>query len=182
MENLATARFDRVLTNSERATAVRALDSAGAKVASWATSRSGRTYASLRIADDGALDLVRGAVQAHVAAPPALVLDVVPRDAQYVDRLVRALAGSGGPAGVGDVRSSGDALTLELDERVTPLRLVVDVIDAELERSPGRQIVPLFPLSDDSATAFAAATLRAPELDVSRLLETYSEPMLKSGS
>jgi hypothetical protein len=146
------------------------LDSAGAKVASWATSRSGRTYASLRIADDGALDLVRGAVQAHVAAPPALVLDVVPRDAQYVDRLVRALAGSGGPAGVGDVRSSGDALTLELDERVTPLRLVVDVIDAELERSPGRQI------------AFAAATLRAPELDVSRLLETYSEPMLKSGS
>jgi len=178
----ATARFDRVLTHSERAAAVRALDSVGAKVASWATSRSGRTYALLELANDEAVDAIRGAVEAQIVAPPSVVLDIVPRDRERVEALMRALSGAGAPAGVSGVRSSGDALTLEFDDAVTPLRLIVDVIDAELERSPGRQIVPLFPLSDATATAFVAATLRAPEIDVTRLLETYSEPLLRSGS
>jgi hypothetical protein len=178
----ATARFDRVLTHSERAAAVRALDSVGAKVASWATSRSGRTYALLEIANDASIDSIRAAIEARIDAPPSVVLDVVPRDRDRVDALTKALSGAGAPAGVNDVRSSGDALTLELDDAVTPLRLIVDVIDAELEPSPGRQIVPLFPLSDATATAFAAATLRAPEIDVTRLLETYSEPLLRSGA
>jgi hypothetical protein len=128
------------------------------------------------------MDAVREAVQAHIGAPAPVVLDVIPRDGGCVEALVRALNGSGGPAGVADVRSSGDALTLEFDDALTPLRLIVDVIDAELELSPGRQIVPLFPLGDEIATRFAAATLRAPEIDVARLLETYSEPLLSNGS
>lgn len=178
----ATARFDRVLTHSERAAAVRALDSAGAKVPSWATSRSGRTYALLDIAGDAAIDAVRRAIEAHVVTPPSVVLDVVPRDRERVEHVMRALSGAGAPTGVSDARSSGDALTVEFDDAVTPLRLIVDVIDAELEPSPGRQIVPLFPLNDVTATAFVAATLRAPEIDVTRLLETHSEPLLRSGA
>jgi hypothetical protein len=67
---------------------------------------------------------------------------------------------------------------LELDERVTPLRLVVDVIDAELASSPGRRITPILRLSDVTATAFAAATLAAPEIGPERLIETHLDAFL----
>jgi hypothetical protein len=134
----------------------------------------------LRVVGNAAIDAVREAGHAPVGAPPPVVLDVIPRDGSRVEAVVRALSGSGGPVGVGDVRSSGDALTVEFDDALTSLRLIVDVIDAELEFSPGRQIVPLFPLGDEIAARFAGATLRAPEIDVTRLLETYSGPLLSS--
>jgi len=40
-------------------------------------------------------------------------------------------------------------------------------------------LIPLFPLADATLTALAAGTLRAPEIDVSRLIETYTEPLLR---
>jgi hypothetical protein len=81
-----------------------------------------------------------------------------------------------------EARPAGDSLTVELNEATTPLRLLVDVIDAELEHSPGRRIVPLFALSDVTVTGLAAATMRAPEIGVSRLVETYTEPLLGATS
>ena len=69
-----------------------------------------------------------------------------------------------------------------MNEATTSLRLLVDVVDAELERSPGRRIIPLFPLSDATLAGFAAATLRAPEIEVARLIETYIEPLLEGAS
>lgn len=178
LERSATARFERVLAQGERAAAVRALDSAGAKVASWA-SRSGRTYALLRLRSDARLEPIGSVPNARIDEPPLLILDVTPRDPERIPALLHAFEGPGRPAGVVEARAGGDSLTVELDESITPLRLVVDLIDAELEPSPGRRIVPLFGLGDASLTAFAAAILHAPEIDVSRLIETYSEPLLQ---
>lgn len=178
MERSASVRFERVLAESERAAAILAWDSVGATVSSWATSRAGRTYALLQLANEADLERVRGTAAARIDEPPLVVLEVAPRDPDRVPALLDALGGPGGPAGVLWAAACGDALALELDERVTPLRLVVDVIDAELTASPGRRIMPLLRLSDATATAFAAATLGAPEIDAERLIETHLDAFL----
>jgi hypothetical protein len=67
---------------------------------------------------------------------------------------------------------------LEVDPRTTPLRLIVDLVDVELERRPGRTITPLVALDDDALAGLAAAVLATPEIDRSRVLETYVEPLL----
>ncbi len=118
-------------------------------------------------------------LKARVDEPALLVLDVTPRDPACIPALLHALGGPGRPAGVVEARAGGDSVTLGVDESISSLRLIVDLVDAELERSPGRRIVPLFGLGDDSLTAFAAATLHAPEIDVSRLIETHTEPLLR---
>jgi hypothetical protein len=181
-ERAASLRFDRVLAQGERAAAARALDSCGAKATSWAVARCGRSYALARLAPDCDLAAVGKTVGARIDEPPLLVLDVLPRDAERVAALAEALGGAGRPSGVIDAKTSGDALTVELDEATTSLRLLVDVVDAELERSPGRRIIPLFPLSDATLAGFTAATLRAPEIEVSRLIETYIDPLLEGAA
>jgi hypothetical protein len=178
LERSASVRFEGVLAESERAAAIVAWDSVGATVSSWATSRAGRTYALLHLASDADLERVRRTPAARVDEPPLVVLEVAPRDPDRIPALLDALGGPGGPAGVLWAAAYGDGLALELDERVTPLRLVVDVIDAELAPSPGRRITPLLRLSDATATAFAAATLAAPEIDPERLIETHLDAFL----
>ncbi len=178
-ERSASIRFDRVLAQGERAAAIRALDSCGAKATSWAVARCGRSYAIARLTPECDLSALRETLGARADEPALVVVDVIPRDPERIGSLVQALAGAGGPAGVVDVKASGDALTVELNQATTSLRLLVDVIDAELECSPGRRILPLFPLSDATLTGFAAATLRAPEIDLSRLVETHTEPLLE---
>ena len=179
-ERSASIRFDRVLAQGERAVAVRALNSCGAKATSWAVARSGRSYAVAKLTTECDVNALREQLGARVDEPPLLVLDVVPDDPERVPALAHALGGAGRPAGVVDAKPSGDALTVELNEATTPLRLIIDVIDAELERSPGRRITPLFRLEDATVTALAAASLRAPEIGVVRLVETYTDPLLRS--
>ncbi|MBD5653822.1 MAG: hypothetical protein IAI50_01420, partial [Candidatus Eremiobacteraeota bacterium] len=55
---------------------------------------------------------------------------------------------------------------------------IVALIDATLERSSGRTIEALAPLDDETLCAFASDLLGEPDLDASRLIETYLEPML----
>jgi hypothetical protein len=181
VERSASARFEHVLAPSERAAAVAALDSAGAKVTSWGTARTGRDYARLALSSAADIERVRAAIDGRVDEPALTVLDIVPREPERLAALLRALAGPGRPAGIIEASPGTGAICVELDERTTPLRLVVDIVDLELARVPGRSIAPVLPLGDESLTAFAAATLAAPEIDQSRLVETYLDPLLRGG-
>jgi hypothetical protein len=170
-----------MLAPSERAAAVAALDSAGAKVTSWGEGGTYRTYARLQLAESADLERLRAAVDARIDEPALTVLWIAPRESERLPALLQALAGPGRPAGVIEAKLRDAALCVELDERVTPLRFLVDVVDLELARAPGRRILPLLPLDDESLTAFAAATLAAPEIDNTRLVERYVEPLLRGG-
>jgi len=182
LERSASARFESVLAPSERAAAVTALDSAGAKVTSWGVAGASRTYARLRLTATTDVERVRAAIDARIDEPALTVLQVVPRESERLPALLEALAGAGRPAGIVEAGICDGGLCVELDERATPLRFLVDIIDVELAPAPGRRIVALLPLDDASLTAFASATLAAPEIDGSRLVERYVEPLLRGGA
>ena len=117
---------------------------------------------------------------ARVNEPALCVLEIEPSDSAACEALREALAGRAGLGGVIDVQiCNGRLLLVELDESSTPLSLVVDLVDATLGAvAPGRVIRPLFGLRDETLAAFAAATLGAPDIDRSRIVETYVEPLL----
>jgi hypothetical protein len=142
---------------------------------------SGRTYGALEYS--GASP--RAAIErrfpgARVSEPALCVLEIEPAHPAACERLREALAGPGGLGGVIDARvCEGRLVLLELDETRTELSLVVDLIDATLGAvAPGRVIRPLLGLRDETLAAFAAATLGASEIDRTRLIETYLEPLL----
>ena len=179
MKRLGSLRFDGVLAPSERDDVVRLLASARIEVASWTADRSGtRTYAALRLppADaSAAIDVPA----ARFADPAPIALEVVPHDPERLPALVRAVTGPGGTGAVADSVASAGALSLELAPGGS-LRLVLDLID--VETSGARRIRPLLPLGDAALAALAAATLGIPDLDASRLIETFAEPLLAGGA
>jgi hypothetical protein len=185
VERLASIRFDRVLEDRERDELTRVLRSSGVEAGPWSSpSGSGRTYAALRFAQTAAPDLLEPAARAALEAaggslrePALALLEVAPQQAERLDALAAALAGPGGPAGIVECLRLRGSLLVELDEAVTPLSMLVDLIDIELAHAPGRRIVPLLGLSDERLAAFAAAVLGEPELDATRLIETYTEAL-----
>jgi hypothetical protein len=175
VERLASVRFDRVLGENERIELTRDLRSAGITTGPWRTpTGSERTYASLHW---GAGEIPHSLEQfgARIHEPALTVLEIAPEHLERLSALGEALGGTGAPLGVRDCSTLPGALLVELDESVTPLATLVDVIDIELAHAPGRRILPLLGLSDERLTAFAAATLFDPALDATRLIETYTE-------
>lgn len=181
MHRLASVRFDRALVEQERAEAARALLARGCEITAWkSVAPFPLTFAQAILragADPRAAERETGA---RICEPPAVVLAIAPQRPKTIPALAEALGGKGAPAGVTACAASGAALLLELDAGVTPLDFVVKLIDVELRYAPGRSIVALFDLPDDVLAAFAAATLECPDLDASRLIETYTEPMLRA--
>ena len=116
---------------------------------------------------------------ARATDPAPIALEVVPHDPERLPALVRALTGPGGAGAVVDSVASAGALSLELAPG-SSLRLVLDLID--VETSGARRIRPLLPLGDAALAALAAATLGIPDLDASRLIETFAEPLLAGGA
>jgi hypothetical protein len=183
LNRLASVRFDRVLADAERGEAARVIASAGAKATSWSGQpAASRTYGLLTLAPQTDAQRLGAALQARVVEPPLLVLSVELRESGELEGLREALGGPGGPAGVVDCCLAGGALLVELDEAVTPLSLLVELIDVVLRGSSGRSIVPLFGLSDDTLAAFAAATLGEPALDASRLIEAWLDRLQRAGA
>ncbi len=176
-----SVRFDAVLGDGERSRFAAALDSQRARLVSWKPwPPAGRTYARIAYGGD------RPRVEDLASPPPSavddpalLVLAIEPADPRACPRLAAALGGDGRPAGVVSAEEVEAAVLVEFDPRLTPLSLVVDVIDAELAHAPGRRIVPLIALDDDVLAEFAAATLAEPAIDRTRILETYLEPLLE---
>ncbi len=180
MIRFASVRYDGVLGPRERDETVRSLGSTGADVTSWNVA-GGRTYSRVRLEPAGetaALAFLRR--DARVDVPALAVLRVEPLWPSTLPALFDALGGPGRPAGVVDVRPDGDsALIVELDCRTTAPALLLALIDVELRAAPGRRIVPLLPFDDDVLATFAGAMLHEPNLDRSRLIETYLEPLLR---
>ena len=177
MERLASVRFDRVLGEDERRELTRDLRSAGIATGPWRSPPgSERTYTSLHLdSAEPPHALERSGARIH--EPALTILELAPEHHASLNALAEALGGAGAPLGVRDCSRLTDALLVELDESVTPLATLVDVIDIELARTPGRRIVPVLGLSDERLAAFAAATLFDPALDAARLIETYTESM-----
>lgn len=180
MIRFASVRYDGVLGPRERDDTVRSLRSTGADVTSWNVA-GGRTYSRVRFESAGeaaALALLRRT--ARVDVPPLAVLRVEPLWPNAFPALRDALAGPGRPAGVVDARPDGtSAVIVELDCRKTTPAFLVALIDVELRAAPGRRIVPVLAFDDGVLAAFAGTMLREPDLDGSRLIETYLEPLLR---
>lgn len=105
-----------------------------------------------------------------------IVLAVFPSVPQALPALERALGGPGRPDGVLAVRRSDDAVVVEWDPGRTAVRLVMDLIDAELRRwNASRRTELLVPLSEERLAQIAAAELQAPEIAPDRILETLLE-------
>ncbi len=100
---------------------------------------------------------------------------IVSRTVTLADPLARAnvvdaLGGPGGPVGVIDVAQDGPTVTVRFDDAVTAADLVDDLVAIESVFVPERTAREL---ALDEAAAIAAAGLGDPELDGSRVLETY---------
>jgi hypothetical protein len=105
-----------------------------------------------------------------------IVLAVFPSVTQALPALERALAGPGKPDGVLSVRRSGESIVVEWDPSRTAVRLIVDLIDAELRRfAASRRTELLVPLSEERLAQIAAAELAAPEIAPDRILEHLLE-------
>jgi hypothetical protein len=108
-------------------------------------------------------------------------MEIVPKDAAMLPALRSAFAGPGRAASVRDVCSAADSLIVELAPDAS-VRLLLDIVDAELAHAPGRSIAPLLPLADSALSALAAATLGVGDLSATRLIEHFSEPLLAGGN
>jgi hypothetical protein len=84
--------------------------------------------------------------------------------------VVEALAGAGGPVGIIDVVEQGETVTVRFDDAISAPELVDDLIAIESVFVPERSADEL---AIDEAAAIAAAGLGDPELDGSRIIETY---------
>ncbi|MBV8298994.1 MAG: hypothetical protein JO083_05580 [Candidatus Eremiobacteraeota bacterium] len=104
---------------------------------------------------------------------------IVSRTVELADPLARAnvidaLCGPGAPAGVTEVAESGTAVTVRFDDAVSAAELVDDLIAIESLFVPAKFMRDL---AVDEAAAIAAAGLGDPELNATRVIETYlNEP------
>ena len=100
---------------------------------------------------------------------------IVTRTVDLTDPLARAnvvdaLRGPGGPAGVTDVRESGTRVTVLFDDAISAADLIDDLVAIESVFVPEQTDREL---EVDEAAAIAAAGLGDPQLDATRIIETY---------
>jgi hypothetical protein len=142
-------------------------------VACWRNSPGvDRAYALIEFPDD--VDLAGLVPDATLAiGAPTIALAVSPSVVEALPVLVDALGGPGRPSGVTDCALSGGAAIVEWDLERTPAALILDMIDAELDRfHSGRTTELLTPLSEDWLARIAAEGLACPDIAPDRILET----------
>ncbi|HTV73300.1 MAG TPA: hypothetical protein VME66_06335 [Candidatus Acidoferrales bacterium] len=181
MNRSASVRIDGVLAEEEREAASQRVSSFGAHLASLRPHPGvARTYGLLHFDDGCDLTALARILGARLDEPPLAILEIVPDHERRLPAIAHALWGPGRPAGVADATLTSTSLVVEVNIAKTPLTLILDLVDVELQTAPGRQIVPLIPLTDAALTALARDLVRDPALDLSRLIEMYTEPLLQS--
>jgi hypothetical protein len=101
---------------------------------------------------------------------------ILTRTVRLADPLARAnvvdaLQGAGAPLGVLELIEAGQTISVRFDAAITAPELIDDLIAIESVFVPAR--TP--PIDDaDEVAAMAAAGLGDPDLDASRILETYT--------
>jgi hypothetical protein len=127
------------------------------RISSHADDARGRTSRAVH-EDVSIVSLVRCTVAVPDAAARAAVCE--------------ALGGTGGPAGVRDVREAEAAVTFTLDEERTSLVLVAALVTVELAPfGLPRRIATHDPLAPETLAAVAAWGLGDPDLDDRRTIE-----------
>jgi hypothetical protein len=138
----------------------------------WRITPAARSYALLELPDTlDAAELPR--------IPGAIVYDgaviawaVFPTVAEALPYLYDALAGPGRPAGVLACRPCEGGAIVEWDPAVTPIGIVLRLMDVELRRfNSGRTAELLSPPAPAVLAQIAASGLRAPEIGEQRILE-----------
>ena len=177
MVRSVSVRIEGIFEERQREAASRAVTSLGGRAVSWhVCPELHRTYVLFALPDGYDASAFAAAAGAQRIDDPALVvLEVLPDESRRAESLARALGGAGRPLGIVDAVRTHRGILVELDAARTPLSLVIDVVDTELEFAPGRRIVPLLALDDAAMTAAARDLLGDPAIDVSRLIETYTE-------
>jgi hypothetical protein len=141
--------------------------------ACWRTSQKlDRTYALIEIPDD--VDPAGLAFGAAIAVgAPTIALAVYPTVAEALPLLHEVFSGPARPSGVVDATLAGGAIVIEWDLDRTPVALVLDLIDAELDRfHSGRTTELLTPLSQAWMARIASDGLQCPDIQPDRILET----------
>jgi hypothetical protein len=178
VKRLGSLRFDGVLASGEREAVARLLSSTGVEVASWTEAQTlPLTYAAAELPEDVPEPAVSGG---RFTEPRPAAFEIVPRHPLTLAALARALGGPGRPACIVECRAGSGGIVVECTAGAS-LRLILDVVDAELSASPGRTVRALLPVDDAALTAFAGATLAIDGLDGARLIETFSTPLLSRG-
>jgi hypothetical protein len=167
-----TVSIDSGLDDSRRAPLDEAVRRAGGN-AVWRTSEAaGRSYALLELPDEcdaTAIAAPRGGV---VYDRPVIALALFPALPEALPPLVEALSGRGAPAGVLACRPVAGGVVVEWDPHRTQARVIMGLIDVELQRfGCGRRIELLSPLPAELVAAVAAGGLEAPQIAPERILE-----------
>ncbi len=172
-------RFNVAYNEADRSRFATGLEPLRAAIAGWrAHPASGRTYVRVDYEAVRPSFDVLGFAPGRADEPPLTILEIVAADARRHAALATALGGPGGLAGVVEARAFADGVLVELDPRITPLAVLVDLVNVELGECT-RTIAPLLGLDDETLAAFASAILATP-IDRSRLVETYAEPLLRA--
>lgn len=126
------------------------------------------------VAPDGDDARAAESVVAHAKGAVTVIVERIVTLADPLARanVVEALCGPGGPAGVLDLRESGDVVVFRFDDAVTAAELIDDLVAIESVLVPERAPEPD---GDDAAATMAAAGLGDPELDGGRILEARIE-------
>jgi hypothetical protein len=135
-----------------------------------------RTYALVEGSDAACADALRAATRAHVFDRPVIALALCPSPAEALPALAAALAGAGRPEGVLGYDTEDGTAIVEWDLERTPARVILDLVDVELDRyHAGRTGELLTPLSLAWLARIAADGLHAPEVAPQRILEAQLE-------
>lgn len=173
----ATLRFDRALSDFEKATAAAQCRQAGAsRLALTSNDRFGCTYATFEAAEDGIADAIRAQFPS-AALWEFLVIAVAiePHTSDALPLLEDALGGAGKPAVVLRCERRAQSLIVEMAEN--SLALILALVDVELRRfgNAGRRIYCLSPLPAALQACIAARGLGVPQIDSSQILEVLIE-------
>jgi len=159
-----------------RAAIDRAVRDAGGSIR-WRTSETaGRSYALLEVPERADAEPIRVATEGAPYDRAVIALAVFPAVPEALPYLIEALAGSGRPEGVLAAHPCARGLVLEWDPERTRARVVVGLVDVELQRfASGRTAEVLSPLPPAIVAKIAAEGLEAPQIDPGRILELRTE-------
>ena len=171
-----TLRFQPLLDDSEVAAVEAIVQQSGGKVTWQASAACKRTYGLVENAGAACATALREATRATVFDRPVIALAVFPSVREALPRLMHALGGPGGPAGVLACEPCGAGAVVEWDLDVTPFEVVLNLVDLEIDRFRAARVNSLLtPLPLAWWTRIAATGLRAPEITPERVLEEQLE-------
>ncbi|HEY6449509.1 MAG TPA: hypothetical protein VIX60_02385 [Candidatus Cybelea sp.] len=139
----------------------------------WRTSEAAAcSYALVELPDGYDSAALRALSGATAYDTVVIALAVFPAVAQAIPALLDALGGRGRAAGVLRCRACTGGVLVEWDPDVTDARVIIGLIDLELERfGSGRVAELLSPLPDALIAKVAASGLEAPQITQERILE-----------